>query len=162
MKYIAFSFVFITLFLCSCSKSKPETIPSSHSQAEIQDTLKYTPDENVSDTSNGKESTEVIDSTKASRKKITEQMAYDGVNNYCQSRYDWSIAKDNPSIMYVKMGEETESEFQVIFRSYTGAFVYFYVDKTSVTTRIVEYSPTVDIKEEAGTIDIFDYLEKVK
>ena len=57
--------------------------------------------------------------------KITAEMAYEGVNNYCHSTYDWSIAKDNPSIMYISMGKETESEYEVVFRSYTGAFVYF-------------------------------------
>jgi hypothetical protein len=86
-------------------------------------------------------------------------MSYDGVYNYCRSVYDWSIAEDNPDIMYVKMGEETESEYQVIFRSYTGTFVYFYVDKLSGITRLTEYVPNLDIKEEAGTIDLYDYLE---
>ena len=74
--------------------------------------------------------------------KITAEMAYEGVNNYCHSEYDWSIAKENPSIMYVTMGEETESEYKVGFRSYTGAFVYFDVDSV------------------AGTINLFDYLDK--
>ena len=87
-------------------------------------------------------------------------MAYEGVNNYCHSSYDWSIAEENPSIMYVKMGEETESEYQVIFRSYTGAFVYFYVDKTTGTTRMVESVPNLDVEEEVGTIDLYDYIEK--
>ena len=90
---------------------------------------------------------------------ISEEMAYDGVYNYCRSMYDWSIAQDNPDIMYLKTGEETESEYQVIFRSYTGAFVYFYVDKLSGITRLTEYVPNLDIKEEAGTIDLYDYLE---
>ncbi|MBO4599744.1 MAG: hypothetical protein J5641_03290, partial [Bacteroidales bacterium] len=74
--------------------------------------------------------------------------------------YDWSMAEENPSMMYVEMGEETETEYQVVFRSYTGAFVYFYVEKTSGTTRMVEYVPALDIKEEVGAIDIFEYLEK--
>lgn len=68
-------------------------------------------------------------------------MAYEGINNYCHSTYDWSVAKDNevnPDIMYLTMGEETDSTFEVVFRSYTGAFVYFYVNKTSGTTRMVE------------------------
>ena len=94
----------------------------------------------------------------ASQNNITEEMAYDGVYNYCRSAYDWSIAEDNPDIMYLKMGEETESEYQVIFRSYTGAFVYFYVDKLSGVTRLTEYVPVLEIEEEAGTIDIYDYL----
>ena len=101
------------------------------------------------------------------KSKITAEMAYEGVSNYCHSAYDWSAAEENPSIMYVQMGEETDSAFQVVFRSYTGAFVNFYVDKTSGTTRMEEYVPTLDVRNEAldvrneaGTIDIFDYLEK--
>lgn len=92
--------------------------------------------------------------------KITAEMAYEGVSNYCHSEYDWSIAKENPSIMYVTMGEETESEYKVVFRSYTGAFVYFYVDKASGKTRMVEYVPTLDVESDAGTIDLSDYLKK--
>ena len=91
---------------------------------------------------------------------ITAEMAYEGVDNYCHKEYDWSIAKDNPSVMYVAMGDETESEYKVIFRSYTGALVYFFVDKTSGTTRIVEYVPTLDIENEVSTINLFDYLQK--
>ena len=33
-------------------------------------------------------------------------------------------------------------------------------NKTSGTTRMEEYVPTLDIRNEAGTIDIFDYLEE--
>lgn len=99
-------------------------------------------------------------STNASKSKITAEMAYEGVSNYCHSTYDWSIAKDNPSIMYVEMGEETDSAFQVVFRSYTGAFVNFYVDKASGTTRMVEKVPSLNVEEDAGNIELFDYLEK--
>ena len=96
--------------------------------------------------------------TNGSQSEITADMAFEGVNNYCHKEYDWSVAKDNPDIMYVQMGEETDSAFQVVFRSYTGAFVHFYVDKTSGTTRMEEYVPTLDIRNEAGSIDLFDYL----
>ena len=87
-------------------------------------------------------------------------MAYKGVSNYCHSTYDWSLADVNPSVMYIEMGEETDSAYLVVFRSYTGAFVNFYVDKTCGTTRMEEYVPTLDIKNEAWTINIFDYIEK--
>ena len=92
--------------------------------------------------------------------EITAEMAYEGVNKYCHSEYDWSVAADNPSMMSVTMGEETETEYKVIFRSYTGSFVYFYVDKASGATRIVEHVPTLDVESEAGTIDLLDYLGK--
>ena len=98
--------------------------------------------------------------TKDTKSEITAEMAYEGVSNYCHSTYDWSIAEDNPSIMSLEMGEESEAEYQVVFRSYTGAFVYFYVDKASGSTRMEEYVPTLDVRSEAGTIDLFDYLEE--
>ena len=95
--------------------------------------------------------------TNAPKSEITAEMAYKGVSNYCHSTYDWSIAEENPSIMYVQMGEETDSTYQVVFRSYTGAFINFYVNKTSGSTRMEEYVPTLDVRNEAGTINIFDY-----
>ena len=105
--------------------------------------------------------------TSTPTKEITAEMAYEGVNNYCHEEYDWTIAKENPDIMYVTMGEETDSAYQVIFRSYTAAFIYFYVDKASGTTRMVECAPGLDMEDDdgerqssVGTINLFDYLEK--
>ena len=94
------------------------------------------------------------------KSEIMAEMAYEGISNYCHNTYDWSVAEENPSIMYVEMGEETDSAYQVIFRSYTGSFVNFYVDKASGTTRMEEYVPTLDVRNEAGTIDLFDYIKK--
>ena len=111
-------------------------------------------------TSNEAETTTSNDVEKEeSQKGISEEMAYNGVNNYCHSEYDWSVSEENPEIMYVKIGEETDTEYQVIFRSYTGSFVYFYVDKLSGTTRMVEYVPELEIEEEAGTLNLYDYLK---
>ncbi len=89
---------------------------------------------------------------------ITAEMAFEGVNNYCHKEYDWSVAKDNPDIMYLQMGEETDSTYQVVYRSYTGAFVHFYIDKTNGTTKMVEKVPSLNVEEDAGTINLFDYL----
>ena len=100
--------------------------------------------------------------TEDTLRTITADMAYEGINNYCHSAYYWSVAEDNPDIMSVTMGEETDSSYQVIFRSYTGAFVHFYVDKASGTTRMVEKVPSLNVEEEGGTINLFDYLEKQK
>jgi hypothetical protein len=132
MKYIAFTFVLTALFLCSCNNTKADAAQTPDVQTE--DTLRT----------------------------ITEDMAFKGVDNYCHEKYDWSIAKDNPEIMYVTMGEETDSAYQVVFRSYTGAFVHFYVNKTNGTTKIVEKVPSLNVEEDAGTINLFDYLEKQK
>ena len=132
MKYIALTFFFVALLLCSCNNNKVNDTQSTDLQTE--DTLRT----------------------------ITEEMAYEGVNNYCHKEYDWGVAKDNPDIMYVQIGEETDSAYQVVFRSYTGAFVHFYVNKTSGTTKMVEKVPSLNVEEETGTINLFDYLDKQK
>ena len=98
--------------------------------------------------------------TTTPKSEITTAMAYEGVSNYCHKAYDWTAAEDNPSIMGIEMGEDIDSCYHVVFRSYTGALVNFYVDKVSGTTRMVEYVPALGIEEEAGTINLFDYLEK--
>ena len=116
-----------------------------------------TPKNNEVESTNNIESTSVNGDANA-KGKITREMAYNGINNYCHQNFDWSIAKENPDIMSVEMGEETDTEYQVIFRSYTGSFTYFYISKSDGKTRIVEYVPALDIKEESGTINIFDYI----
>ncbi|MBQ8969101.1 MAG: hypothetical protein IJ064_05155 [Bacteroidaceae bacterium] len=90
---------------------------------------------------------------------VTAEMAYEGVNNYCHSAYDWSPSEANPSLMSITMGEETETEYEVVFRSYTGALVYFYVEKANGRTRMVEHVPALNVESEAGSIDLFDYLK---
>ena len=97
--------------------------------------------------------------TGAAESGITAETAYEGVNNYCHEKFDWSFAEENPEAMYVAMGEESETEYQVIFRSYTGSLTYFYVDKADGTTRMTTYVPALDIEEEEGTIQIGDYLK---
>ncbi len=130
MKHFFLSSLFIVLLLSSCRQGKTEAPQPSETTEQAQPT------------------------------GITAEMAYEGVNNYCHQEYDWSVAKDNPSIMSVTMGEETDSAYQVVFRSYTGALVYFYVDKASGTTKMVEHVPALNIENEAGTIELVDYLRK--
>ena len=140
MKHIAFSFILTAMLLCSCGSNG-----RSSESRQVRLDGRVVTDEGEANTT---------------KSEITAEMAYEGISNYCHSTYDWSIAKDNPDIMYVQMGEETDSAYQVVFRSYTGAFVNFYVDKASGTTRMEEYVPTLDVRNEAGTINLFDYLKK--
>ena len=91
---------------------------------------------------------------------MTAEMALEGVNNYCHSRYDWSIAEENPDIMYVRMGEESDTAYQVIFRSYTGSFVYFTVDKTSCRRTMKEHVSNDDVERNAVEYSVYDYLKR--
>jgi len=85
-------------------------------------------------------------------RRVTEENAYEGVSNYCHQMFEWSIAQENPSIMYVEMGVESDSTYEVT--------VHFYVDKHTGVTRMVEKVPLLDIENETGRINLFDYLKK--
>ena len=152
MKYLLLSSVLTVVFLCTCRKNVT-TADAMHSDS-IQ-----APQTEVHETRQKVQSELVASKSDSIERAITPEMAYEGVNNYCHREYDWSVAEGNPSIMSVTMGEETESEYKVVFRSYTGAFVYFYVEKASGRTRMVEYEPRLDAENEAGTINLYDYLK---
>ena len=150
MKKILFSMAVMLAIVSSCSKSKTEQPQASEPVA--QDTIKPAHAEQAKVTK--------ADSLKTA--KITPELAYEGINNYCHKEFDWSPAEENPSIMYVAMGDETETEYKVIFRSYTGSFTYFYVNKKSGKTRMEEFVPALDITQESGTLNLFDYVKKEK
>ena len=143
LKYITFTFVFLVLFLCSCRNNKAAN-EQEQTRPKVKADVARSSDAQAGDT----------------LRTITADMAYEGVNNYCHSAYDWSVAKDNPDIMYLTMGEETDSAYHVVFCSYTGAFVHFFVDKTSGNTRMVEKVPSFNVEEDAGSINLFDYIDK--
>ena len=150
MKYIAIASVLIVAL--SCMSCKNWTDLKQSEQTEKQDSLPTAKDETVA---------EKQDSTVTKNSGITAEMALKGVDNYCHKEYDWSVAKENPSMMmYVQMGEETEAEYKVVFRSYTGSFVYFFVDKVTGKTRMVDFVPALNIEEESGTIDLLEYLKE--
>ena len=98
--------------------------------------------------------------SKTEPERISAQMAVDGVSKYCHSEFDWSPAEENPGLMYVALADSTDAEFKVVFRSYTGALTYFFVNRDSGTTRMVEIVPALGIESEAGTINLRDYLEQ--
>ena len=150
MKKILFSMAIMLAIVSSCNKSKTEQ--SQASEPVAQDSVRPAHAEQAKETK--------ADSVKTA--KITPELAYEGINNYCHKEFDWSPAEENPSIMYVAMGDETETEYKVIFRSYTGSFTYFYVNKKTGKTRIEEFVPALDITQESGTLNLFDYLKKEK
>ena len=82
-----------------------------------------------------------------------------------QARLDGRVVTDEGEANNTKSEITAEMAYEGVgnyCHSYTGAFVNFYVDKTSGTTRMEEYVPNLDVRSEAGTIELFDYLEQKK
>ena len=144
MKNIAIASVLMVVLFCTSCRNSTNMTPNA--KTESLDSLQ-----------NGQ--SDGSGSIVAKKSGITAEMAYKGVNNYCHKEYDWSAAKENPSMMYVQMGDETDAEYKVVFRSYTGSFVYFYVDKATGKTRMVDFVPALNIEKESGTIDLLEYLK---
>ncbi len=138
MKKILFAIAALTtaLLMAGCNNTKEEIknepIPSSNSEVTV-----------------------VEPSTPQTQ--LTEETAYEAVQKYCNETYGYTPAS---SSMFLELGDETNDEYQIRFRSYTGAFVYFYIDKETGVARMVEKVPDLDVEEESGTINVFDYLNK--
>ena len=138
--------------------AKEETTESQQATTEAA-SAKTTESQKESTTEAKKESTTEAQEVDPLNMNVTKEQAYDGVNNYCHSNYDWSVAEDNPSMMYLEMGEETEEDYLVIFHSYTGSIVYFNVDKRSGRVNMSEYVPSLDVTDQAGSFNLFEYLK---
>ena len=67
---------------------------------------------------------------------ITAEKAFEGVNNYCHQNYDWSIAEENPEIMYVAMGDETQAEYKVRYQERGGVHKYQGLSEMKTDPRI--------------------------
>ena len=93
--------------------------------------------------------------------EVVAAIIHDGQDRVFATQRGYGEWKDYWEFPGGKMepGESAETEFKVVFRSYTGAFIHFFVDKESGSTRMVEVVPALGIENEAGSIDLRDYLD---
>jgi hypothetical protein len=92
---------------------------------------------------------------------MSEDQVVTAVMNYCYEQ--------NPSLLNMSQDEyyyywaltDTEgSEYTVTFRSYTGSFTYYHVNKISGETYTTEYVPGIIDEESPGNeyFNAWDYL----
>ena len=92
------------------------------------------------------------------KEPLTEEMAYNAIYNYIAKTHGWDNAPEDVS-EYLETAEATDDEYVIYHRSYTGAFTYYYVNKETGDTHIVDVVPALDIEEdEEGSINVYDYL----
>ena len=91
-------------------------------------------------------------------------MAYfRGEDPHCMLIEDLAYYQQHPEERLVfeqSQQHSSERPHEQFIDVYTGALVYFYVDKVSGTTKMVEHVPALNIENEAGTIELVDYLRK--
>ena len=139
------------------SSSVPESEPSE-SRLSPGGSSGISVPESRESVSNVSEST--VSESRLSESAITGPMALKGVRNYCGSAYGLSTDDGQTADINLEIDDVTDSVYQLSYRSYTGAVVKFYVDRTTGLTRVTEYAPGLDVENDAGTFSILDYQDE--
>ena len=96
-------------------------------------------------------------------KKITDEQAISAIQKYCYlSNPDLEdIVNDGEYTVYWDVEASTDFEIVVLFRSYTGAQIRYYIDRVSGNTYVTEFLPLIsDAEERSGEeFNVWDYAE---
>ena len=105
----------------------------------------------------------VIDRNGGAGSTLSEEEALSAVKKYCySSNPDLEEIVDNGEYpVYWEISSSDEREIVVLFRSYTGAIVRYYIDRASGETYATEFVPGISSGEERTdeSINVRDYLD---
>ena len=95
--------------------------------------------------------------------KITDEMALNAVKNYCyRSNPDLEgIEEAGEYPVYWEIESKSDSQIVVLFRSYTGAEIRYYVDSTSGETYVTEFVQGITDKEQR-TDETFNVKDQIQ
>lgn len=79
---------------------------------------------------------------------ITEEQAREAIQNYCCANNPSLKDNEEEFPTYWEVVSSSETEIVVLFRSYTGAQVRYYVDPTTGETYVTEFVPGITEEEE--------------
>ena len=102
----------------------------------------------------------------AESKTLTDEQVLAAVRNYCILNTPdlESIAASEEAPVYWEITSSDEQQIVVLFRSYTGALVRYYVDRATGDTAVTEFVPGI-MSEEQPTDEHFnvkDHLQETK
>ncbi len=93
---------------------------------------------------------------------ISEEQALDAVRNYCyKANPDLKgVEESDKSTVYWDIAESDENRIVILYRSYTGAQIRYYIDRASGDTYSTEFVPGITEQEERTdeSFNIRDYL----
>ncbi len=96
-------------------------------------------------------------------RKITDEQAVSAVQKYCYAEMPdlEDIVKAEEYPVYWKVESSDEKEIVVVFRSYTGAQMRYYIDRVSGDTRVTEFVPGIMTEEAPSgeTLNVRDYMD---
>ncbi|MBO4414787.1 MAG: hypothetical protein J5824_02255 [Lachnospiraceae bacterium] len=93
---------------------------------------------------------------------FTDEAAYDAIQAYCYDRMSGlkELVDSGEYNIWWMVESSDEDQIVVLFRSYTGAYLRYYVDRHTGETYVTEYVPMVMDNEQRTdeTLNINDYL----
>jgi RNA polymerase sigma factor (sigma-70 family) len=103
----------------------------------------------------------ISSNTGSSSDELTEDQAVTAVMNYCYEKDPtlYNMSQDD-HFYYWALTDSQGSEYTVTYRSYTGALIYFHVNKTTGEVTSTEYVPGIIDEESPGSdyFNAWDYL----
>ena len=95
--------------------------------------------------------------------KITDDQAMTAIKNYCHKTNPdlENIEKEGEYPVYWEVQSSDENEIVILFRSYTGAQIRYYIDPVLGDTYVTEFVPQITNEEEKTDeeFNIRDYLD---
>ena len=93
---------------------------------------------------------------------LTDEQALSAIRNYCCTNNPdlEGIVNDGDYPAYWEIASSTGSQVVVLFRSYTGAQIRYYIDRLSGDTYVTEFVPGITPEEEPSneSLNAWDYL----
>ncbi len=95
--------------------------------------------------------------------RITDDQAMTAIKNYCHKTNPdlENIEKEGEYPVYWEVISSDENEIVILFRSYTGAQIRYYIDPVLGDTYVTEFVPQITNEEEKTDeeFNIRDYLD---
>ena len=163
--------ILLSTAACSNTSGNRGTTSSEVSQeAKISETEKQTvrPKTSVeattaAETTKATETTTAAETTAATTPALfTDEQALTAITNYLNDEYGLDEYTGDAPCYYDIDEERTDNDTAVVYwRSYTGAFMYFSIDRVSGETKVMEADPGSDTITETGEkFNAKDYLNK--
>lgn len=98
---------------------------------------------------------------KTNNRKITDEIALSSIKNYCYMNFPDLKEIEEEHMVYWEVDSSSDEEVVILFRSYTGAIVKYYINKLSGETYVTETVKGIS-EEEKRTDEVFNINDYIK